>query len=308
MQKEGEAVINLSCGDYSAIINPQRGANCISLRNKKYNAVILREPKQNMNLDNPYLYGMPVLYPVNRIFEGKFEFDGHIYTFPINEPDTNCHLHGFLHETEFEVEAFGKDFVKCVFTKPYFNFPHKFRMEITYNLSEHGLKQTTKITNLSEKNMPNFLGFHTTFNVPFISGSDVSNIRLFAEIGEEIERNEKHLPTGKIFSCTEITEKINKGNFIPSEKVISCNCKAINNGKIELKDIKKHIKLIYENDKKFGWRLFYNGNASEYICLEPMTCTANCQNAPFEHEYSGFDSIPPHKSREYISKIYLKEE
>lgn len=216
-------------------------------------------------------------------------------------------MHGFLHETEFEVEASGKNFAKCVFAKPYLDFPHSFRMEITYTLSEHGLKQTTKITNLSEKSMPNFLGFHTTFNVPFIDGSDASNVRLLAEIGEEIERNEKYLPTGNILPRTEIMEKMNRGSFIPSEKRISCNCKATNTGKIELTDTKKHMKLIYENDQKFGWRLFYNGDAGEYICLEPMTCMANCQNAPFSHEYSGFDSIPSHESREYISRIYLRE-
>ena len=80
-----ESIYKISCGDYTAEINLSRGANCISLRNRKYGAVILREPDYSKELDNPYLYGMPILYPVNRISGGKFEFEGREYVFPINE-------------------------------------------------------------------------------------------------------------------------------------------------------------------------------------------------------------------------------
>lgn len=300
-------IVKLQAGDYTALINPERGANCISLRNSKYNAVILREPNKSGVIDNPYLYGMPIIYPANRISGGYFEFEGRIYKFPINEPETNCHLHGMLHEMEFEITERDTSFVKCVFEKPYLDFPHSFRIEMTYRLSADGLEQRTKITNLSEENMPNFLGFHTTFNIPFIEGAAAEDVRLYAEIGNEIERDRNYLPTGKLLSYDDVCEKINSGEFMPFEKVISRHCKAKKGGRIELTDIKQGIKLIYENDEKFGWRLFYNGSAYNYICLEPMTCMANCQNSPFDRTYSGFDSIAPYSSSEYISKIYLKE-
>jgi len=62
-----QKIIELKSGAYSAKINLSRGANCISLRNEKYNAMLLREPDYSRELDNPYLYGMPILFPVNRI-------------------------------------------------------------------------------------------------------------------------------------------------------------------------------------------------------------------------------------------------
>lgn len=300
-------IIRLQAGDYTAFINPERGANCISLRNSKYKAIILREPNKSGVLDNPYLYGMPILYPANRISGGSFEFEGRTYKFPINEPATNCYLHGDLHQMEFETAEIGKSFVRCVFEKPYLDFPHSFRIEIMYSVSENGLEQITKITNLSDENMPNFLGFHTTFNVPFVKNSTPENVRLFAEVKDEIERDKKYLPTGKILPCDDVTAKINQGDWTPLEKVISRHYKVQNHGRIELTDIGQGIKLVYENDKKFEWRLFYNGNADSYICLEPMNCMANCQNAPFDRGFSGFDFIPPHSSKEYVSKIYLKE-
>ena len=65
--------------DYSAKINISRGANCIELKNSKYIASILRKPDYTKELDTPYLYGMPVLFPVNRISGGKFEFEKREY-------------------------------------------------------------------------------------------------------------------------------------------------------------------------------------------------------------------------------------
>lgn len=298
-------IVRLQAGDYTALINSERGANCISLRNSKYKANILREPNESGVLDNPYLYGMPILYPANRISGGNFEFEGKKYILPINEPETSCHLHGMLHEMEFKITECDTNFVKCVFEKPYLDFPHSFRMEMTYRLSADGLEQRTKITNLSEENMPSFLGFHTTFQIPFLEGSSAEDVRLYAEIGNEIERDHNYLPTGRLLSYDDVAEKMNSGKFMPLEKAISRHCKAKKGGRIELTDIKQGIKLIYENDEKFGWRLFYNGSADGYICLEPMTCMANCQNSPFDRTYSGFDFITPHSSKEYLSKIYL---
>ena len=300
-------IVKLQAGDYTALINAERGANCISLRNSKYNAVILREPNKSGVLDNPYLYGMPILYPVNRISGGSFEFEGRIYRFPINEPQTNCHLHGMMHEMEFEISEIGDSFVKCVFERQYLDFPHRFRVEMKYSLSENGMLHKTKITNLSSENMPNFLGFHTTFNIPFLKGALAENVRLYAEIGNEIERDRNYLPTGKLLLYDDVAEKINIGEFMPLEKVISRHCKSKKGGQIELTDIKQGIKLVYENDEKFGWRLFYNGSADDYICLEPMTCMANCQNSPFDREYAGFDSIAPYSSKEYVSRIFLEK-
>ena len=54
-------IVKLQAGHYTALINTERGANCISLRNSKYKAIILREPNKSEALDNPYLYGMPIL-------------------------------------------------------------------------------------------------------------------------------------------------------------------------------------------------------------------------------------------------------
>lgn len=304
--------VHLQLGEYTAIINPSRGANCISLYHKGYRAKILREPDY-ANLDNPYLYGMPILYPNNRISGGRFIFEGREYAFPINEPSTNCHIHGFLHETPFDVAEVDENHVVCEYramkVKQYCTFPHEFSVKISYRLSEGGLTCDVAICNESEENMPNLLGFHTTFNIPFLRGGESGNVRVLTEVKDFVERNmQVYLPTGKILPDDEVTKKLCCGEFMPFEAVVSRQYFKKDGGLVVLSDKKQNISVVYEMDEKFGFRLLYNGNADEYICIEPQTCMANAPNAPFEREYAGFDYIKPHETKVYRTRIYIKED
>ena len=303
-------ISKISFGDYTAQINISRGANCISLINKKYNARILREPDYSKELDNPFLYGMPILFPVNRIEDGKFEFEGRQYTFPITDEKTNCHVHGFLHQAEFKLVEKSENSVKCRYDSDelYEFFPHKFSVEISYSLNDDGLTQETCIYNLSDTNMPVFLGFHTTFNVPFVSGASDENVFVYAQIIDEIERDAvRYLPTGRVLKGDNIFHQFKEGKLLPCKNKISKHYKAEKDGIIELLDVEKRIKVVYSNDEKFGWRLFYNGGSNEFICLEPQTCMVNCQNLKHDRKDTGFDYISSHSFKKYVSKIYIEE-
>ena len=309
---EKQQIVQLQSGDYHAEINLTRGANCISLRNKKYNAKLLREPDYSKELDNPYLYGMPILFPVNRISGGRFEFEGREYVFPINESTTGCHLHGELHRTAFEVAEKSESRVLCSYkadkNKPYLSFPHEFEIRILYELREDGLHHTTEVFNYSDYNMPVFLGFHTTFNAVFAEGSRIEDINVLVDISEEYERNmQNYLPTGVKPEFDETSRALRCGIFSPFLKATSRHYRADEDGRMMIYDKGKNLSVVYENDEKYGFRLVYNGNADEYICLEPQTCMANCPNAPFDRKETGFDYIAPGKSKRYVSKIYITE-
>lgn len=302
-----EHIITLTCGEMTAKINTARGANCISLRHEGHNARILREPNYE-NFDNPYLYGMPILFPVNRIEGGRFVFENREYTFPINEPNTGCHLHGIVHETAFEV-------VKQTETEGVFRlevaeregFPHRHTIELAYLLKEDGLSITASVTNHSEANMPCFLGYHTTFRVPFAEGSDSKNIHVLADVTDLVERNmANYLPTGKILEDDEHTKEIQEGCFPALKLPMSRHYRSFGENRIRLMDKEKGLQVVYENDPQLGWRLFYNGNADEYICLEPQTCMVNCQNLDYDHGFSGFDFVPAGETRTYRSEIRLE--
>ena len=180
----------IRCGDWEAVVNLSRGANCIRLRNEARGVRILREPDPHTEtLDNPYLYGMPILFPVNRISGGCFTFEGREYRFPINEPATGCHLHGTLHETPFELIERDENRILCAYRAtsetPYLDFPHEFEIRMEYRLSGDGFRHITTVTNLSETNMPCMLGFHTTFFASFGGTERVTAYETQKKIMEE---------------------------------------------------------------------------------------------------------------------------
>lgn len=304
-----DEIITLKSGDYTAKINATRGANCFSFTNARYNASVLREPDYGKPLDNPFLYGAPILFPQNRISGGKFEFEGRIYDFGINEPSTGCFIHGNLHQTPFTVVEQKSDFVRLVYENDgtYVGYRDKFAITLSYLLSENGLEVECRIDNLSTVNLPIFLGFHTTFNLPFIADSRQENVKIFMDVGDEIERNmDVYLPTGKILLQDEVTDNLQSGRFV-STTPTSRHYKIRESGIIVLYDEKKDVSIIYRNDNKYKYRLIYNGNADGFICIEPQTSMANAPNAPFERRDTGFDYIECGQSKTYKSKIFLKE-
>lgn len=302
-------IIELRGGGYSARINLSRGANCISLRNEEFGASILREPDYEKGVDNPYLYGMPVLFPVNRISGGSFIFEGRIYRFPINEPNTNCFLHGELHKMPFSVRYLSESRLTAVYraTKeaPYLEFPHEFTMEITYELSAEGLEQRVRITNQSVLNMPLFLGFHTTFRLPFLANSRSEDLKVWVDLSEEYERNmANYLPTGNCPELDDVSRQLARGTFVPN-RPISRHYRRGSNGIMAITDQVTELAVVYENCMDYGFRLIYS-DGMEYICLEPQTCIANCANSPFPRESAGFMHLEPGESREYWSRIGIR--
>jgi galactose mutarotase-like enzyme len=155
--------------------------------------------------------------------------------------------------------------------------------------------------------MPLFLGFHTTFNTLFAKGSRSENIRVFANISEEYERNMEvnYLPTGKNPRFDAVSTSLSDGTYKPFDGKISRHYRG--NGQMSITDICNGLRMVYENDVKYGFRLIYNGGSDGYICLEPQTCLANCQNSPFSREEGGFDFLKIGESKTYRSRIFLEK-
>ncbi len=294
-------ILVLKNKNFVAKVNLSRGANLIFLRSNS-GAIILREPDYDKGIDNPYLYGMPILFPVNRIENGKFTFDGKEYVFPINEPKTNCHLHGELHEKEFEIVKRREDRLVAKVSS-IFGGINEFEVLIDYKLIKNGVRIKTTVNNLSNSKMPVMLGYHTTFNSSFFENGK-NNIKVGFNV--EIERNmSTYLPNGNYPKFDEVSLELLKGTFNPLSKPISRHYSCNNLDKIVNFDENSNMSVVYKNSKNLNYRLIYNGNADGYICLEPQTSMANAPNISLDKKLSGFDYIKPRKNKVYKSKILL---
>lgn len=102
----GLRAVEFSFGDYTALVVPGQGANLVRLAHTGLGAEILRTPAADeieTFLRRPQVFGMPLLFPPNRIGDGRYRFDGREYRFPITIERENNYHHGILKSQPFVV-------------------------------------------------------------------------------------------------------------------------------------------------------------------------------------------------------------
>lgn len=206
----GMQAVEFAKGDYTALLVPSMGANLVRLAHTRSGAEVLRTPSEEECDEfrrRPHVYGLPILFPPNRIADGRFRLDGREYRFPITRPAENNYHHGILKSQPFVVsKAVETPDEVLIETRCYSNagadaifrdFPHAFKCKIVYRLSAEGLEQEVMFGNKSELPMPVGVGFHTPLNIPF-AGGEAADYRLRMAVGERFELNERNLPTGRL--------------------------------------------------------------------------------------------------------------
>ncbi|WP_062234504.1 aldose 1-epimerase [Fictibacillus sp. FJAT-27399] len=77
-----EAAIRAGNEYLEVVLVPKWGSNLISLKWKKGNLELLRTPSTKEEyISKPYLYGIPILFPPNRIDRGEFTYNQKTYRF-----------------------------------------------------------------------------------------------------------------------------------------------------------------------------------------------------------------------------------
>lgn len=312
----------LNCNPFQAIILPEFGGNLIVFRNVEKGYSFLREPSIKDMGDfkkNPFLYGIPVLFPPNRFEDGTFTFLNHVYQFPLNEPATHNHLHGFFYNRAWEVSDLWTtdtestvELIKTINeqTDIYTYFPHHFRVYLRYTLSAEGLEQSVRIVNDGEEPMPVMLGFHTTFNAPFTKNSRTEDYTLQLSITNRVELNERSLPTGNVLPLDQNEQLLaTEGNspyFQPLDNHYTAKKDGTN--RMVLTDNHEQIKLIYETGSKFPfWMLFNKDAKSGFFCPEPQTIMVNAPNVKLPAEQTGLVELKKGEVWSAHSRFYTEQ-
>lgn len=285
----------LAGGGYTALIRPDMGGNCLSLRHVASGAELLRMPPTEEEFaQNPNLYGMPLLFPPNRIRDGQYAFQGRIYRFPINEPSRNHHIHGVLSVTPFRVERKEENYVRLLYRadaeSPYLQFPHAFSVALEYCLDARGLSQRLTVTNEGENDMPFGAGFHTALRVPFLPNGRAEDCKLQVTAAKIWKYDERILPTGETQSAQAYKKGVAAAHHPISELVEMEG----SGGTALLTDERAGGRMVYEVGRGFRfWMLFNQGGERGFVCPEPQTWMVDAPNRPFPPEVTGFDAIAP---------------
>ena len=281
---------------FQAEIVPEIGGNVISLRDLESNTPLLREPPNMDELRKyPEQFGMPVLFPPNRIDHGQFYFEGKRYFLPVTEVKMDNHLHGLAVGKMWIVSASDETSAEMQFTfssdRPeYEGFPFAFRLIRKVKLTGYGLTDEMTVVNQGTTNMPLGLGYHTTFP------STGARVRLSAG-DQKYEIGERNLPTGKMLSWKEFDPR---KFFDPNGRNVGFHTTAetmrLEDGRdLHGAEIRYERGLLrYLTDEKFGfWYTWNRKGQGDFISLEPVSWMANALNTPGSPEKTGVRTLAP---------------
>jgi len=324
---QGLDAILLETNVYEAIIVPSVGANLIKLYNKEKQVNILRTPgseEMETFLSRPQIFGVPLLFPPNRIEDGKYTFAGKNYEYPITIPAQNNYHHGIIKSQPFiitrtRISSDALEVEACYFSNRinqtiYENFPHEFVCKIRFILTDNELTHIISFSNLGTKPMPLGVGYHTPIRLPFSKNTNKSDYKLRLSIGKRWELSDRGLPTGKLIDLTDEESLLRNEGMNPTGKPIEIafTDEAISdNGKSYhgaiLTNIKDNISVYYEVDNQFKhWTLWNNGGEVDWVCPEPQTWAINAPNLKLPTEITGMQSVGGGKSWSGTTRFYVK--
>jgi aldose 1-epimerase len=324
---QGIDAVMLETNVYEAIIIPSVGANLVKLYNKEKQVNILRTPspdEMETFMARPQIFGVPLLFPPNRIEDGKYTFDGINYEFPITIPAQNNYHHGIIKSQPFSITRtrFSSDAVELeasffsnrINDSIFENFPHEFVCKIRFILTDNELTHIVSFSNLGKENMPLGVGFHTPIMLPFNEKSEKSDYKLRLSVGKRWELNDRSLPTGNLLDLTDEESQLRTEGMTVTGKPIEIaltNESLIENGKTYngaiLTDTKNNISVYYEVDNQFKhWTLWNNGGEVNWVCPEPQTWAINAPNLKLPRQITGLQSVGAGKSWTGTTRFFVK--
>ena len=293
----GEPAVRLTGGGYEAVVLPRFGANCVSLRHAASGASLLREPPSPEVLARePNVYGLPLLFPPNRIRDGHFAFQGRSYDFPINEPARHHHIHGLLSVTPFTHEGDGVFTFRADEARSYLSFPHAFTVTRGFCLDERGLTQRLTVRNDSGTDMPLGVGFHAAWQVPLNPADDSMACRLQLPVKRQwLFNRETIIPTGETCEDSPLLSALRTGTLVPEAQALSCLLEC---GEGEDCLHTPRGTFVCQRLAGFPFVMLWNGGGGKsFVCPEPQSWLVDAPNLPMPPEMSGFLALAPGEER-----------
>lgn len=323
-----EAVL-MESNVYQAVVIPSVGANLVKLYNKEKKVDILRYPEpdeMDVFQSRPQIFGVPLLFPPNRIEDGTYRFENKTYQFPITIPNQHNYHHGIIKSEKFvvsktrissdavEVEAvfYSNRINDAIFS----NFPHEFICKIRFILTDNELTHIVSFQNNGTDSMPLGVGYHTPIRLPFMNDSDKEDYKLRLSAGKRWELSDRSLPTGKLLDLNEEEALLRTEGMTVTGKSIEIALTneplIINNREFSgaiLMNTKNNVQVYYEVDKEFKhWTLWNNGGSVDWVCPEPQTWAINAPNLDLPNRVTGFQWVKAGENWSGTTRFYVKQD
>jgi aldose 1-epimerase len=256
----------------------------------------------------PTSYGIPILFPFpNRIRDGQFRFRGRSYK--VDPP-----RHGFVRDKAWRVEANGASGEEGAWIRSAIEagdyadqilgqFPHPFRLEVTYRLKDSLLEMETTAHNTGDEDMPAGFGIHPYFRRP-----DRGAVQVPARKRWELDDS---LPTGRLLDVEgsyDLGEPRDLTGLSLDDIFTDAAADSDGQTRCRLTDHQKATQVVVEFDsKEFPHIVVYTPPAPRRaICIEPNTCPTDAFNLQDRGIESNLLVLRPGEAIDFKVAIYTR--
>jgi len=257
-------------------VAPQRGGCLLDLYLGKKN--VLDGYTNAAGLESLPWAKSAILAPFpNRLKDGRYSAGGREFQFPLNEPERQNALHGFVLDKVFEVERVGLSEETASIALAYryagdFSFyPFPFVLRVLYSLRRSGhFEMILELENTGGEEMPAGLGWHPYFGL----GAPADWMELQLPAVEKVIVDGRMIPTGKkvVFSDFREMKSLSGAAFDTGFRLLEK--RAVSEAVLGLGSFRLH----YWQDSGFPFLQVFIPPAKQSIALEPMTCNIDAFN------------------------------
>ena len=221
-------------------------------------------------LDYKKTYPSSILFPfANRINDGQFNFNGSNYKLQCNEKQLNNAIHGLVYNKAFLVDELKK-FENHAEIKLYYEelnpptgYPFKFRVELTYKLTNEFLSLKINVINLDDRKLPFTVGWH-----PYFKSVDLDKSKIQFDCTKKIKCNKNNIALGFEPFNSKMPLSLRKRRF--DDAFVLENP--------DVKFFTPEYDLVLKSSEKESFLQLYTPINTNAIAIEPMTGVSDSFN------------------------------
>lgn len=240
------------------------------------------------------MYQSAILFPfVGRIPNGKYNYNNESYQLNINEHKRTNALHGLLYDKVFSIDSLTASVSEAEIKLSYQSngklkgFPFKFKFQITYLISNKGIKVSFKISNKDTNTFPFGCGWH-----PYFLSNNLASSTLSFSSNKKVISNEELIPIGLTKNKEASSFKL-KNNYFDDTFILQKN-------KINYKTNNYKLQItVNKNDNNF--LQVYTPLDRKSVAIEPLSCVPNAFN-----NKNGLLELHPNKNYKWNLNLEIK--
>ncbi|MGH2461868.1 MAG: aldose 1-epimerase [Chloroflexota bacterium] len=245
------------------------------------------QPADEPAVQPPGHFGAPVLYPFpNRLSDGHARFGGRDIQVD-RTPGQRHAIHGLVRDRVWSVvaaeTATDAATLVCAVESDAATerqFPFKFRLALTFQLSGRALRMGVEGTNLGDAPMPMGFGWHPYFRLPLVPGGDrrAAVVRIPAQKIWQLD--ETLVPTGAVVAASperDFRAPRTLGS-VHLDDVYTALDRSDDHSACELGDRSSNLRLRVAAGPTFREWVVYAPATRPTICFEPYTCPTDAFN------------------------------